>query len=621
MNSHIKFFHSIHFKIALVFALILLISLEVVGAVFVSQLEKKNVAQYERQVQLPTYVERSITTQLGRSDQKKANRKIHMLLSDTSNNSSNQVQVIDTKGTIRGTNQIDNKSIVGQKTTDHDVKDALYHGKNVNKTTYNSQNATRYYTAVVPLIRSQNNNTVGAVYIRASLNPVYKTIDSITFIYLLAALITILIGLLVAIVISRAITRPIDEMKKQTIQIAHGDYSGHVHVYGKDELGQLAEAVNNLSVKVRESQESTESERRQLDSVLTHMNDGVLATDRWGRVTISNSKALDFLNLQSENVIGHPILQVLGVAKKYSLRRLFEHPHEIQVDLSNHDRELILHAHFSLVQRNSGFISGLVCVLHDVTEQEKIDEDRKRFVSNVSHELRTPLTSVHAYLETLIAGAWKDKDVAPHFLQVAQDETDRMIRMVRNLLTLSRMDSGRQKMNPELTNLNELFNHILKHYKLMIKNGDQIEPNLKVNNNYHIVENFTSRTLWVELDPDRFTQVIDNIMNNALKYSPSGGTITCSLYDSNNRVMLSIADQGIGIPRDAQDHIFDRFYRVDKSRTRASGGTGLGLSICKDIVEALGGSIWAESTEGHGSTFYISLPYEPMKENLWDARN
>ncbi|QBP17615.1 cell wall metabolism sensor histidine kinase WalK [Acetilactobacillus jinshanensis] len=621
MNSHIKFFHSIHFKIALVFALILLISLEVVGAVFVSQLEKKNVAQYERQVQLPTYVERSITTQLGRSDQKKANRKIHMLLSDTSNNSSNQVQVIDTKGTIRGTNQIDNKSIVGQKTTDHDVKDALYHGKNVNKTTYNSQNATRYYTAVVPLIRSQNNNTVGAVYIRASLNPVYKTIDSITFIYLLAALITILIGLLVAIVISRAITRPIDEMKKQTIQIAHGDYSGHVHVYGKDELGQLAEAVNNLSVKVRESQESTESERRQLDSVLTHMNDGVLATDRWGRVTISNSKALDFLNLQSENVIGHPILQVLGVAKKYSLRRLFEHPHEIQVDLSNHDRELILHAHFSLVQRNSGFISGLVCVLHDVTEQEKIDEDRKRFVSNVSHELRTPLTSVHAYLETLIAGAWKDKDVAPHFLQVAQDETDRMIRMVRNLLTLSRMDSGRQKMNPELTNLNELFNHILKHYKLMIKNGDQIEPNLKVNNNYHIVENFTSRTLWVELDPDRFTQVIDNIMNNALKYSPSGGTITCSLYDSNNRVMLSIADQGIGIPRDAQDHIFDRFYRVDKSRTRASGGTGLGLSICKDIVEALGGSIWVESTEGHGSTFYISLPYEPMKENLWDARN
>lgn len=621
MNSHIKFFHSIHFKIALVFALILLISLEVVGAVFVSQLEKKNVAQYERQVQLPTYVERSITTQLGRSDQKKANRKIHMLLSDTSNNSSNQVQVIDTKGTIRGTNQIDNKSIVGQKTTDHDVKDALYHGKNVNKTTYNSQNATRYYTAVVPLIRSQNNNTVGAVYIRASLNPVYKTIDSITFIYLLAALITILIGLLVAIVISRAITRPIDEMKKQTIQIAHGDYSGHVHVYGKDELGQLAEAVNNLSVKVRESQESTESERRQLDSVLTHMNDGVLATDRWGRVTISNSKALDFLNLQSENVIGHPILQVLGVAKKYSLRRLFEHPHEIQVDLSNHDRELILHTHFSLVQRNSGFISGLVCVLHDVTEQEKIDEDRKRFVSNVSHELRTPLTSVHAYLETLIAGAWKDKDVAPHFLQVAQDETDRMIRMVRNLLTLSRMDSGRQKMNPELTNLNELFNHILKHYKLMIKNGDQIEPNLKVNNNYHIVENFTSRTLWVELDPDRFTQVIDNIMNNALKYSPSGGTITCSLYDSNNRVMLSIADQGIGIPRDAQDHIFDRFYRVDKSRTRASGGTGLGLSICKDIVEALGGSIWVESTEGHGSTFYISLPYEPMKENLWDARN
>ena len=618
MNSHIKFFHSIHFKIALVFALILLISLEVVGAVFVSQLEKKNVTQYERQVQLPTYVDRSLTDQLNQKDRSRADRRIHMLLSDTSNSSSNQIQVVDTKGTIRGTNQIDNRSVVGQKTTDHDVKAALYHGRNVNKTTYNSQNATRYYTSVVPLIRSQNNNTVGAIYIRASLKPVYRTINSITVIYLLAALITILIGLLVAIVISRAITLPIDEMRKQTIQIAHGDYSGRVHVYGQDELGQLAEAVNNLSVKVRESQESTESERRRLDSVLTNMNDGVLATDRRGNVVISNSKALDFLDAESENVIGHPILQVLRVNREYSLRKLLEHPHEIQVDLSNHHRELILHAHFSLIQRNSGFISGLVCVLHDVTEQEKIDEDRKRFVSNVSHELRTPLTSVHAYLETLIAGAWQDKSIAPHFMQVAQAETNRMIRMVRNLLTLSRMDSGHQKMNPELVNLNELFDHVLKQYQVMIKNGAQIEPNLKISGHYHIVRNFTSRSLWVEVDTDRFIQVLDNIMNNAIKYSPDGGRITCALYDTRNRVLLSIKDQGIGIPRDAQDHIFDRFYRVDKSRTRASGGTGLGLSICKEIVEALGGSIWVESVEGRGSTFYISLPYEPMKGALWD---
>ena len=617
MNNHIKFFHSIHFKIALVFALILLISLEVVGAVFVSQLEKKNVTQYERQLQLPTYVSRSITSQLDLSNHVKANRKIHSLLSNANNNSADQVQVIDDKGTIRGTNQVDNKSIAGQKTTNQDVKEALYNNQAVNRVTYNHQDATRYYTSVVPLIKNQG-NTSGVIYIRASLNPVYKTINSVTLIYLLAALITILIGLIVSIVISRAITKPIDEMKKQTLQIAHGDYSGHVQIHGKDELGQLAEAVNNLSVKVRESQESTESERRRLDSVLANMNDGVLATDRRGNVVTTNSKALDFLNVESENVIGHPILRILGVAKKYSLRKLLAHPHKIQINLSRPGRDLILNAHFSLIQRTSGFISGLVCVLHDVTEQQKIDEDRKRFVTDVSHELRTPLTGIHAYLETLLSGAWKDKGVAPRFLRVTQNETDRMIRMVRNLLTLSRMDSGRQKMNPELVNINELMGYILKKYRLMIKDHYQIAPGIKVNHHYRIVPKIAKQSLWVEVDTDRFTQVIDNILNNALKYSPDGGRIICSLYETQNNVVISIADQGIGIPRDAQDHVFDRFYRVDKSRSRSNGGTGLGLSICKDIVDALDGRIWVESTEGQGSTFYISLPYEPMKEDLWD---
>ena len=613
MNNHIKFFHSIHFKIALVFALILLISLEVVGAVFVSQLEKRNVAQYERQVQLPTYVDKSLTTQLSRSDQLKANRKIHTLLSDTSNTNADQIQVIDSKGTIRGTNQINNGAIVDQKTTDQDVKNALYNNKTVNKTTYDSQDATRYYTVVIPLIHGQNGSTAGVIYIRASLNPVYKTINSITIIYLLAALITILIGLLVAIVISRAITQPIDEMKKQTLQIAHGDYSGHVHVYGQDELGQLAMAVNNLSVKIRESQESTESERRRLNSVLTNMNDGVLATDRSGVVMISNAKALDFLGLKSENVIGHQILKVLRIDHQYSLKELMEQPRQVQIDLSNWHQALILHAHFSLIQRNSGFVSGLVCVLHDVTEQQKIDEDRKQFVSNVSHELRTPLTSVHAYLETLLAGAWRDHEIAPKFLKTTQNETDRMIRMVRNLLMLSRMDSGKQKMAPELVNFNEFLAHVIHHYQSMIKRGVQIAPNLKLNHNYRINCNFTKQSLWVEIDPGQFTRVVNNIMNNALKYSPAGSAITCSLYETHRRVLFSIKDHGIGIPQNAQDHIFDRFYRVDKSRTRASGGTGLGLAICKEIVESLGGSIWVESTEGQGSTFYISLPDEPVE--------
>ncbi|GAY72432.1 cell wall metabolism sensor histidine kinase WalK [Lentilactobacillus kosonis] len=615
MNEKIKFYQSIKFKIALVFALVLLLTLEIVGAVFVKQLEHQNLSTFKNQVQLQTYVSKSLTTQLSRSNVRLANRQIRTILNDAESVNSAQIQVVDSNGTIRGTNQVNNQSIVGQKTTDNSVKGALYSGKPIEKDTFNSANNDRYYTRITPLMKSSGNNrqVVGAVFVKVNLDTVYQQINSITAIYLFAASIAIILGLLISIVISRAITNPIEEMKKQTLRIARGDYSGQVHIYGNDELGQLASAVNNLSVRVEESHESTESERRRLDSVLANMTDGVLATDRRGNVTIINEMADSFLDIKEEDVMGRSILDVLDIKDNYSLRDLLEQPDDVIIDLSNEDQDLILHAHFSLIQRESGFISGLVCVLRDITEQQRIDQDRKQFVSNVSHELRTPLTSMRSYIEALTDGAWQDSELAPKFLKVTQDETDRMIRMINDLLTLSRMESGTQKMENELVNINELFNYVLNRFDMIIEKDDHPEKT------YSIKRYFTKRDLWVELDTDRFTQVLDNIMNNAIKYSPDGGTITCRLYETRNKVIMSINDQGLGIPRKDLPHIFDRFYRVDKARSRKQGGTGLGLAISKEVVEALGGQLWAESIEGKGSTFYIALPYEPLaEEDLWD---
>ena len=272
-----------------------------------------------------------------------------------------------------------------------------------------------------------------------------------------------------------------------------------------------------------------------------------------------------------------------------------------------------MHASFALIQRESGFISGLVCVLHDVTEQQKIDQDRKQFVSNVSHELRTPLTSLKSYIEALTDGAWKDPKVAPQFLKVTQEETDRMIRMINDLLSLSRMDSGTAKLDLELINLNELFNHVLDRFDMILKTDDNPDKN------YIIKREFTRRDLWVEVDTDKFQQVLDNLMNNAIKYSPDGGTITCRLLETHNHVILSVSDQGLGIPKKDLTHVFDRFYRVDKARSRAQGGTGLGLAISKEIISMHGGRIWVDSKEGKGSIFYISLPYEPLdEEDQWE---
>lgn len=622
MKRKLRWYQSIQFKIAFVFAMMLIITLEIVGAVFVQQLESQNLRTFKNQISLQRYVSTNLTNELSRTSTTSANKQIRILLSDANipSTANAEIRVIDNKGTIRGTNEANNQTIVGQKTTDNAVKKVIYNNSGGSEsTTYDAETNQYYYTKITPLIKQSSGSStpVGVVYIRASLKSVYNSISQVTTIYLLAAIIAVGLGLILSLVISRAITVPITEMKEQTLRIARGDYSGQVKIYGNDELGQLAIAVNNLSVRVEETQESTESERRRLNSVMVHMTDGVIATDRRGNVTIINETAVEFLDVDSDQAIGQSILDILNIRKQYTLRDLLEDPDEIMLDFSTDDHDLILQAYFSLIQRESGFISGLACVLHDVTEQQKIDQDRKQFVSNVSHELRTPLTSVLSYIEALSDGAWKDPEIAPKFLKVTQEETDRMIRMINDLLTLSRMDSGTQKLNLELVNLNELFNYVLNRFDMIIDSNEQNERSDK---HYTIKREFTKRDLWVEIDTDRFTQVLDNIMNNAIKYSPDGGVVTCRLIETHNNVIMSIADQGLGIPRADIPHVFDRFYRVDKARSRAQGGTGLGLAISKEVVQSLGGKIWVESREGHGSTFYISLPYEPYDEgdDLWD---
>src|SRR5699024_7789812 len=313
---------------------------------------------------------------------------------------------------------------------------------------------------------------------------------------------------------------------------------------------------------------------------------------------------------KEEEAMGQSILTLLEMEENYTLRTLLENPDEILLKRKKQSiSSMILRVDFSMIRRDSGFISGLVAVLHDVTEQEKTEQERREFVSNVSHELRTPLTSMRSYLEALNDGAWKEEEIAPNFLKVTLDETDRMIRMINDLLNLSRMDSGNNPLQKEFVNFKELVNFVLDRFDMMI---DQIDKD------YVVHREFTKRELWVEVDTDRMIQVIDNMMNNAIKYSPDGSVITVCLMETHNNVILSITDQGLGIPKSDLTKVFDRFYRVDKARARKQGGTGLGLAISKEVLKAHGGTIWAESQENIGSTFFISLPYEPYEEDWWE---
>ena len=400
-------------------------------------------------------------------------------------------------------------------------------------------------------------------------------------------------------------------MRDQTKQIAEGNYSTTLDINSEDEIGQLAESINYLSVRVGDAQDLTEAERQRLDSVLRHMTDGVIATDRRGKITIINDRSLSILNKTQEEVIGESIIEALDLSERFSFRELFDQHDSILLNYANDEGETIIRAEYSVIQRESGFISGLVWVLTDITEHEKIERDRKQFVSNISHELRTPLTSVPSYSEALVDGAIKDEKVAVEFLNVIQTETDRMIRMISDLLHLSRMDAKQQVINRELIIFKDLVNHILDRFDMMLQSEDY------EGKNYIIKRELMEEEVWVEIDQDKLIQVIDNIMNNAIKYSPDGGTIYVRLMSTHNQLVLSIQDQGLGIPQESIPHLFDRFYRVDKARSRAQGGSGLGLSIAKEEIELHNGTIWVNSIENKGTTFFISLPFEEFDSDDW----
>ena len=402
------------------------------------------------------------------------------------------------------------------------------------------------------------------------------------------------------------------QINQKVKDLIAGDYSQVLDMQGSSEITNITNNLNDLSEVIRLTQENLEQESKRLHSILSYMTDGVLATNRRGKITMINDTAKKQLGVQKEDVLNKSILELLKIEDDYELRDLITQIPELMIDSQDqNDEYLSLRVRFALIRRESGFISGLVAVLHDTTEQEKEERERRLFVSNVSHELRTPLTSVKSYLEALDEGALSEP-VAPDFIKVSLDETNRMMRMVTDLLHLSRIDNATSHLDVELINFTAFITFILNRFDKM--RGPDEEKK------YELVRDYPITSVWIEIDTDKMTQVIDNILNNAIKYSPDGGKITVTMKTTDDQMILSISDQGLGIPKQDLPRIFDRFYRVDRARSRAQGGTGLGLAIAKEIIKQHKGFIWAKSEYGKGSTFTIVLPYDKdaVKEEVWE---
>ncbi|MDF0008842.1 cell wall metabolism sensor histidine kinase WalK [Staphylococcus pseudintermedius] len=606
----LKQFQSLHTKLVIVYVLLIIIGMQIIGLYFTNSLEKEmtetfktNISQNAKQIELG--IEKIYADG---NDSGNTQKDIQNLLNEYANrNEMIEIRFIDKDQIIIATSKQSNRTIINQKANDSSIQKALSLGQENSDTVLKDygEGKQRVWIKNMPVVTGDG--MIGDIYIESNINQVYDQLSNINQIFIVGTGISLIITVILGFFIARTITKPITDMRNQTVEMSKGNYTQRVKIYGNDEIGELALAFNNLSKRVQEAQANTESEKRRLDSVITHMSDGVIATDRRGRVRIINDMALKMLGKSKEEVSGHFIFDVLDLQDEFSLEELNENNDSVLIDI-NEEEGIIARVNFSTIVQDTGFVTGYIAVLHDVTEQQQIERERREFVANVSHELRTPLTSMNSYIEALEEGAWRDESIAPQFLSVTREETERMIRLVNDLLHLSKMDNETETITKEIVDFNMFINKIINRHEMAAKDTT-------------FVRDIPRETIFTEVDPDKMTQVFDNVITNAMKYSRGEKRVEFHVKHNPvySRLTIRIKDNGIGIPINKVDKIFDRFFRVDKARTRKMGGTGLGLAISKEIVEAHNGRIWANSVEGQGTSIFITLPCEKIEEGDWDA--
>lgn len=606
----LKQFQSLHTKLVIVYVLLIIIGMQIIGLYFTNSLEKEmtetfktNISQNAKQIELS--IEKIYADENGATNTQK---DIQNLLNEYANrNEMIEIRFIDTDQIILATSKQSNRHMINQKANESSIQKTLSLGQENSDTVLKDygEGKQRVWVKNMPVTTSKG--IIGDIYIESNINQVYDQLSNINQIFIVGTLISLIITVILGFFIARTITKPITDMRNQTVEMSKGNYTQRVKIYGNDEIGELALAFNNLSKRVQEAQANTESEKRRLDSVITHMSDGIIATDRRGRVRIINDMALKMLGKMKEDVTGQHISDILDLRDTYTLEELSEEHDSFLLDI-NEEEGIIARVNFSNIVQHTGFVTGYIAVLHDVTEQQQVEKERREFVANVSHELRTPLTSMNSYIEALEEGAWKDESIAPQFLSVTREETERMIRLVNDLLHLSKMDNETEQITKEIVDFNLFINKIINRHEMSAKDTT-------------FVRDIPQQSIFTEIDPDKMTQVFDNVITNAIKYSRGEKRVEFHVKQNavHNRLTVRIKDNGIGIPINKVDKIFDRFFRVDKARTRKMGGTGLGLAISKEIVEAHNGRIWANSVEGQGTFIFITLPCEMIEYGDWDA--
>lgn len=444
------------------------------------------------------------------------------------------------------------------------------------------------------------------LFFKYSRDRALDVLDNFNNMILTSVMVALVAALGIGAAMSRTITRPITDIMRKAESITAGEFGQLLEVRSSDEIGKLTSTFNFMSTRLKAMLTEIASEKNKVETVINHMSDGVLAFDRNGIAIQVNNAATNLISgaggpkrkkFSDKPLRFSDLMKDLGL--NISLEEVLDFSEPVKKSISVPFNEQYLRLQFATFADDAGLQGGIIVVLQDITEDQRLENMRREFVANVSHELRTPLTSVKSYTETLMDGAIHDFETTMKFLKVINEETDRMVRLVKDLLVLSQHDSG---LTPVLSQIDpesivriciERLRHSANEKgQIIIFSGAQKLP----------------ETVFVLGDSDRFEQLMLNIIGNAVKYTPHGGSIEVEFAVSLGQLRICVKDSGIGIPEEDLGRIFERFYRVDKARSRQMGGTGLGLAIAKEIVVLHGGTIVAKSKIGVGSEIITTIP-------------
>ena len=506
-----------------------------------------------------------------------------------------EIIILDNFANVIGTSG--SQALIGRRLIRDEITRALA-GNLSDDVRFDPENLERRYYLAFPIIN--DDNISGVIYLSGSLQPVDDTLNEVKTIMLTGVAIALAVSLFLGVVLTRTITMPIKDVTDQAYFMARGDYSRSIKVETTDEIGRLGETFNYLANQLSHTIDEMSSEKSKVEAIINNMSDGIVALDGQGHLIQINPAARGHIKkLQFQvpalNRSGFTLLRNLIGSDE--MRSFIRRQKPLTAEITGGTPEYIMEVKIAPFKVDKGKLDGTLIVLHDITRERELTKRQEEFVADVSHELRTPLTTVKSYVETLLDGASEDQAVRKRFLDILASETDRMVTMVKDLLVLSRMDSSQVFWDRTGIALYELALEAVDQLKHKV--DDKI-PRITID----IEPEFPA----VFADRDKIMRVFSNLLSNAVRYTEPGGEIRLSSEIEENYAVIAVSDSGSGIPGEELPRVFERFYRVEKTRSRDFGGTGLGLSIARKVVEGHGGNIWIESQVGVGTKVSFTLP-------------